>query len=138
MALTAKQEAFCLALLESGNAKEAYRKAYPASSSWLDSTVYEKACRLRKNAKIMARMEQLRKPAIEAAQMTLEGHLNDLKRLRDKAEDEGKYTAAVQAEVSRGKAAGLYVEKFDITHRLGEMSDEEIRLEIASLAIAKI
>jgi hypothetical protein len=45
--------------------------------------------------------------------------LKDLKRLRDLSESEGKFSAAVSAEIARGKVSGLYIEKVEIT---GELS----------------
>jgi len=112
--LTQKQESFCLSYIETGNASEAYRQSYNISGM-NESSVNRKAKELMDNGKIRARIEQLRKPAIEAAQITLTEHLNDLKRLRDKAEQEGKYSAAVSAEMARGKASGLYTENVNVS-----------------------
>lgn len=110
--LTEKQERFCCEYIETGNATEAYRRAYrPEKAS--EPTINRKAKALMDMDKIGARIEQLREPVRERAQLTLEQHLDDLKRLRDKAEAEGKYSAAVTAEQSRGKASGLYVEKVE-------------------------
>ena len=110
--LTQKQEMFCLAYIETGNATEAYRRAYsPKTKS--EATLNRTAKSLMDTPKIAARVESLRKPVREKAQITLEVHLNDLKRLRDLAEGEGKYSAAVSAEVSRGKASGLYIDRVE-------------------------
>lgn len=110
--LTPKQEAFCLAYLETGNATEAYRRAYQPSST-KESTLNRAAKALVDNPKIAARIAELRAPAVEAAQLTLEGHLLDLKRLRDAAVMAEKYGPAIQAEVARGRASGFYVEKVE-------------------------
>ena len=108
--LTKKQEDFCLSYIETGNATESYRRAYnPETAS--EPTINRKAKALMDSDKIRARIDQLRAPVREKSQLTLETHLADLKRLRDLAEGEGKYSAAVTAEVSRGRASGLYVEK---------------------------
>ena len=63
------------------------------------------------NDNIVARLAELRAPVVKAAQVTLEGHLRDLNVLRDTAAEAGQYGAAITAEVNRGKAAGLYVER---------------------------
>ena len=118
--LTPKQENFCLAYLETGNASEAYRRSYDAEKM-SDATVNRSAKELMDNPKITARVAELRKPAVEAAQVSLETHLNDLKRLRDLAEGEGKYSAAVSAEVARGKASGLYTENLNVSGNLTGM-----------------
>ena len=112
MALTQKQEGFCLDYIETGNASEAYRRNYNCENT-SEISINRLAKALMDNVKIASRIEQLRKPVREKAQITLETHLNDLKRLRDLAEGEGKYSAAVTAEVSRGRASGLYIEKVE-------------------------
>lgn len=114
MSLTPKQEAFCIAYIETGNASEAYRRAYDAKGM-KEASVNREAKALTDNPKITARLLSLRQPAIEKAQITLAGHLQDLKALRDKAEQDGKYGPAIRAEIARGKASGLYVEKVDMT-----------------------
>jgi len=116
--LTTKQEAFCLAYIESGNATDAYRKA-GYSPGMAQKTAMEAASRLLKNGKIVARLDELRKPAADAAQLTLQGHLERLERLSEAAEKEGKYSAAVAAEVARGKVSGFYVEKVEHSGAIG-------------------
>ena len=110
MMLTPKQEAFCLAYLETGNASEAYRRAYDAENMKPES-INRKAKDVIDNVKIAARIEALRKPALKRAQMTLEGHLADLQMLRDKALEADQFSAAISAEIARGKASGVHVEK---------------------------
>lgn len=108
--LTLKQETFCLAYMETGNASEAYRRSYSAEKM-KPATINRKANDLISDGKITARLDELRKPAIERAQVTLEGHLNDLKSLRDAAAKAEQFSAAISAEVSRGKASGHYKER---------------------------
>lgn len=110
MKLTAKQEAFCLAYLETGNASEAYRRAYNAEKM-KPETVNRTAKELLDNPKIAASLAELRRPAVEAAQITLESHLARLAALSEAAEQEGQFSAAITAEVARGKAAGVHIEK---------------------------
>lgn len=112
--LTQKQEAFCCAYIETGNASEAYRRSYDAENM-ARPTVNRKAALLMDNPKITARLKELRRPVVESAQLTLEVHLNKLAELRDAALKEGKYSAAVQAEIARGKAAGITNEKPELT-----------------------
>lgn len=114
MSLTKKQEDFILAYIESGNATGAYRSAYNAGGM-KPETVNRSAKELLDNPKIAARIAELRKPVIEKAQLSLEQHLNDLKRLRDLAEASEKYGPAIMAEVNRGKASGLYVDKVKVS-----------------------
>ncbi len=108
--LTSKQESFCHAIVSGMSQADAYRAAY-AASNMLPATVQNKAHVLAKNGEIAARVAALRKPAVEAAQITLKSHLKRLNDLSGMAETEKQYSAAIAAEVSRGKASGLYVEK---------------------------
>jgi len=110
MKLTEKQEKFCAAYIETGNASEAYRRAYNATKM-RPETISRNAKALMDNSKIATRLAELRKPVIEAAQITLESHLKRLDDLSKAAEEQGQYSAAINAEVARGKAAGIHVEK---------------------------
>lgn len=110
--LTPKQENFCLAYIETGNASEAYRRSYNAEKMSA-KVIANRASELLDNGDIAVRIAELRKPAVEAAQVTLEQHLNDLKRLRDDAWASEKYGPAIQAEISRGKASGLYIDRVE-------------------------
>lgn len=121
--LTQKQENFCLAYIETGNASEAYRRAYNTVGA-SEKTIWEKASRLLKEGKVRARLEELRKPAKESAQITLAQHLSTLEELRELAKEEGKYGPAIQAEIARGKAAGLYVERSHIDGEINIRWDE--------------
>lgn len=56
--LTIKQENFCQAYIETGNASEAYRKAY-SCNKMKDSVINTKACELLKNGKIAVRVRGL-------------------------------------------------------------------------------
>jgi phage terminase small subunit len=116
MALTPKQENFCLAYLETGNASEAYRRAYDADGMTPES-VNRKAKEVVDNVKIAARLEELRAPVREKALLTLESHLKRLDDLSRKAEEAEQFAPAITAETNRGKAAGLYTEKTENIHR---------------------
>ena len=118
MALTQKQEMFCLHYIETGNASEAYRRSYSAEKM-KSETITRKAKDLIDNGNIAARLEELRAPVREKAGITLEKHLRELETLRELAKAESKYAAAIVAETNRGKASGLYVER----HAIGGDSD---------------
>jgi phage terminase small subunit len=117
--LTAKQEAFCIAYIETGNASEAYRLSYDAENCKPES-VHRLAKAQLDNVKIASRIEEIQKPAVKRAEISLESHLNRLKHLSDMAEAAEQYSSAIKAEESRGKASGLYTEKKEITGKDGE------------------
>lgn len=122
--LTQKQENFCLAYIETGNMSEAYRRSYN-TENMKPETVNRNAKTLYDSSKIAARIAELRKPAQEKALLTLDEHLARLAELSQRAGDEGKYGPAVQAEIARGKAVGLYVERIqqDVSGTLNIVSE---------------
>ena len=105
--LTPKQEKFCLEYLKTGNASEAYRRAYDASKSKPES-VNRLAKAMLDNVKIASRLDELKKPAVQEAMFTFESHLKRLKDLSEGAESAEQFSAAINAEIHRGKAAGFY------------------------------
>ena len=64
---------------------------------------------------------QLRAENQKKYDVTFERHISELAKLRDNARESKAWSAAVNAEVARGKAAGLYVEQKII--RTGSLSD---------------
>lgn len=129
MNMTLKQENFCLAYIETGNASEAYRRAYD-SENMKSETVAKRASEMLDDGDIAGRIAELRAPVVKSAQITLEQHLEDLKRLRDKAEAAEKFGPAIVAETARGKASGLYVDKAEITGKDGGPIQHQPVLEI--------
>lgn len=71
MSLTPKQEKFCLAYIETGNASEAYRRSYSAENM-KEATVQRKAFELLKDGKITAAIQLLREKATAKAVKKLE------------------------------------------------------------------
>ncbi len=104
--LTPKQEKFLAEYLEHGNASRAYRAAYNCAGA-SDATVHREAHRLLDHPKITPRLAEARDKAREAAEITLESHLQRLDELSRKAEGAEQYSAAIAAEVHRARAAGL-------------------------------
>ena len=67
-------------------------------------------------------------------EITYENHISELAKIRNKALDNGAWSAAVNAEVSRGKAAGLYIEQKIIrTGKLDDLSEEELDKRISEV-----
>lgn len=71
MTLTLKQEKFCQAYVETGNASEAYRQAYDAENM-APETVNNEAYKLQKNPQITARIEELERLALIRHQVTVD------------------------------------------------------------------
>ena len=59
--------------------------------------------------------------------VTFERHITELGKIRAEALRKGAWSAAVNAEVARGKAAGLYIEQKIIrTGKLDDLSEDEL------------
>ena len=59
--------------------------------------------------------------------VTFERHISELGKIRQDALNKGAWSAAVNAEVARGKAAGLYIEQKIIrTGKLDDLYEEEL------------
>ena len=59
--------------------------------------------------------------------VTFERHISELGKIRQDALNKGAWSAAVNAEVARGKAAGLYIEQKIIrTGKLDDLSEDEL------------
>lgn len=128
MRLTAKQEAFCLAVVSGMSHSDAYRAAYDSKGT--NETVHQRGYELSVNSKVVARIAELRAPAIKAVQITLEEHLRDLQELRQAAKEAGQLSAAITAEVARGKASGLYVDRSEISGKDGKPLVESITINL--------
>lgn len=113
--LTAKQEKFCVEYVNGGSKSfsDAYRVAFDCSRM-KPASVNRRAFALKEDVKIRARIKELQDEAAELAMVTLAGHLEDLKRIRDEARKAGQFGAAVNAEIYRGKASGLYTERTEV------------------------
>jgi thymidylate synthase ThyX len=113
--LTPKQEAFAIAVASGMTQADAYRSAYNVKPETKPESTQVKASQLMADGKIRSRVEELKKPIIEAAGITLESHLARLEHLGKKAEDAESFTAAISAEVARGKVAQLYTDNLVVT-----------------------
>ena len=70
---------------------------------------------------------ELRREVQEKYGVNFEKHITELARIRDEARAKGAWSAATNAEVARGKAAGLYIDqKLIMTGNLDQLSEEEL------------
>jgi len=67
-------------------------------------------------------------------EVTFGNHITELGKLRDEAREKKAWSAAVNAEVARGKAAGLYIEQKIIrTGKLEDLTTEELELRMKQI-----
>ena len=77
---------------------------------------------------------ELRTDLQKKYEVTYENHVSELAKIRNDALKKGAWSAAVNAEVARGKAAGLYVEQKIIKHgRLEDMTEKELELKMKTI-----
>ena len=121
--LTIKQEAFCLAYIETNNASEAYRRAYD-SSKMKPESVYESASRLLADVKITARLAELREPIMQRHNVTVDSLVLELEEARRAAlsADTPQSSAAVAATMGKAKLCGLDKQVIDIMSSDGSMT----------------
>ena len=122
--LTPKQEKFAQNVAKGMKKNEAAKKAgYSEKNAARAGTVLTS----KSNPVVQKRIHQLQTKAADKASLSLGNHLTDLKEMRDGAIRNGAWSAAVTAEVARGKAAGLYVNRSElIVNRVDTMSKDEV------------
>ncbi|WP_060443877.1 terminase small subunit [Serratia marcescens] len=108
MTLTIKQEAFCQAYIETGNASEAYRSSYAAENMKPDA-VHVQASKLLDNPKVALRVAELRGEIKERHSVTVDSLLAELEEARQAAltAETPQSSAAVAATLGKAKLTGL-------------------------------
>lgn len=139
MKLTAKQEAFCLAYIETGNASEAYRMSYDASRM-KPETINRKAAELMDNGKITARVAELREPIMQRHNVTVDSLLFELEEARKAAlsAETPQSSAAVSATMGKAKLCGLDKQVLDLTSSDGSMIPKTVDAALVSALVDKL
>ena len=79
-------------------------------------------------------MGQLKEERLRKHEVTYEGHVAELARLREAALKKGSFSSAVNAEANRGKAAGLYIDRKIIkTGKLEDLSELELEAKMKQI-----
>lgn len=104
--LTIKQENFCLAYVETGNASEAYRRAYD-TEDMLPSSINCKASELMDNVKVTDRINELRGSIMQRHRITVDDLLAELEEARAMAIKTEKAGPMAQATMGKAKLLGL-------------------------------
>jgi len=108
--------------IEAGYAKESARQA----ASILQNP--------KKYPLVVQYIGELREELQKKYDVTFGSHVTELAKLRDEAREKKAWSAAVNAEVARGKAAGLYIEQKIIrTGKLEDLSTEELEARMKQI-----
>ena len=130
--LTPKQEAFALAYVETGNAAEAYRRAYDVKAATQHSSIYVNASKLLDNAKIMQRVRTLQEQAADMCMYTVKDAFTEYEGARQLALEQDTPSAAIAAVNGKVKLFGLdQPTKVDHTTNGKDMSPNLITLRAA-------
>lgn len=116
MALTQKQENFCLKYVECGNASEAYRHAYNANGM-KQTSIAVKASELLSDGNVSVRVEELRMEAAQRHRLTVDDLLNELEEARIAALTAETVQASAATGATMGKAKLLGLDKQIIDHQ---------------------
>ena len=131
--LTAKQELFSQLYVETGNASEAFRQAYPGSDKWAEGAVWSRASGLLMKAKVKQRVFQLQAVAAERHVTTLDSLTLALREAGELAHKEGQAGAAVGAVMGEAKLHGHLVDRHEDVTPVDEMPKAELAAHLADL-----
>ena len=88
----------------------------------------------RKYPLVVKYIGELREEYQKKYDITYGSHISELAKLRDDSRKKGAWSAAINAEVARGKAAGLYIEQKIIrTGKLDDLSADELETRMKQI-----
>ena len=131
--MTPKQEAFARAYVETGNASEAYRRAYDAENM-NDNTLKKRASELLQHGDVAGTIERMQAKHQKRHEITVE----KLTQMAMKAYDEAQRVAPTSGQMQTsamvkatefiGKLHGLLVDKSEVKHVSGveDLNDDEL------------
>ena len=136
MGLNSKQETFCQAVLNPDNSQaDAYILAYDTPQDTPIDFIYQRASRLMANAKIKARITELRTAEYLSQPWSVDKMRASLQSKSDDAAINGQYGPSVRALEMIGKIDGLFVDRKEITTAVGmvtvELTTKELRQLVA-------
>ena len=133
--LTEMQKRFALELVANEGRKTKYECAIDAGYAKDRARVTgSELTNPQKYPMVVQYIGELREEYQKKYDVTFASHVRELSKLRDEARDKKEWSAAVNAEVARGKAAGLYIEQKIIrTGKLEDLSTEEVELRMKQI-----
>lgn len=134
MDLTVKQENFCQGVAKGLTYSDAYRQAYNASKMKME-TINRKAVELMSNGKVAARVEELKRRALQRYDLTVDDIVKELEDARKIARELGQSSAMVSASMGKAKLFGMIVDKKARTDSEGNDLDVPIVSSAELLAI---
>jgi len=133
--LTEMQMKFAHELVTNEGRKTATECAVAAGYSPDAAVVYASKLQSPKTYPLVVQyIGELRNEYQKKYDVTFQRHISELAKLRDNARESKAWSAAVNAEVARGKAAGLYVEQKIIrTGKLEDLTAEQLETRMKEI-----
>ena len=133
--LTEQQKKFCELLVYNEGRKTPTECALEAG--YAEGSAHVRASELRNPNKfplVVKHIGELRTEVQKKYEVTFENHITELGRIRQEALAKGAFSAATNAEVARGKAAGLYIEqKISLTGKIEDLSIEQLEAKMKKI-----
>jgi len=83
---------------------------------------------------VVKHIGELKEERLRKHEVSYEGHIAELARLREAALKKGSFSSAVNAEANRGKAAGLYIDRKIIkTGKLEDLTELELETKMKQI-----
>ncbi|ARU94571.1 terminase small subunit [Tatumella citrea] len=135
--LTIKQEAFCQAYIEKGNASEAYRTAY-AADKMKSEAIHVQASKLLDNPKVTLRISELKGEHRKRHNITVDDLLDELEEARQSAlkAETPQSSAAVGATMGKAKLLGLDKVVVDNISSDGSMTPKPTTIRLVGVSPA--
>lgn len=134
---TDKMELFCLAYVETGNASEAYRRAYN-TANMADKTAQREGYNLLQNPLVQARIEELRIKVMERHEITVDTLLAELEEARLLGKETGKASAMVTASMGKAKLLGLDKQIVELTGKDGAPIETKSTVKVDQEALESV
>ena len=88
----------------------------------------------KKHPLVVKYIGELREEILRKHEVTYDNHVAQLGKIREGALRKGAWSAAVNAETNRGKAAGIYIDRKIIkTGKLEDMSEQELEAKMKQI-----
>ena len=83
---------------------------------------------------VVQHVGKLKEERLRKFEVSYEGHVAELSRIKELALKKGSFSSAVNAETNRGKAAGLYIDRKIIKHgKLEDLSEQELEAKMKQI-----
>lgn len=131
---TDKMELFCLAYVETGNASEAYRRAYN-TANMAEKTAQREGYNTLQKPQVQARIEELRNQVMDRHEITVDTLLLELEQARRLALETKKAAAAVTATMGKAKLLGLDKQIVELTGKNGAPIETQSTIKVDQKAL---